>query len=322
MSKSAKKWLITASFLVAIGAIIFTAVMTVYHWDFSKLNTSKLQTHTYEIKENFSNINLTTETADIILALSSDNMCKAVCREQEKMKYSVDVQNGTLTVKATDDRKWYQHIGINLHSPKVTVYLPKSEYESLGIKESTGNIEIQKEIRFANVDISLNTGDVKLFASVTDSAKINTSTGDIRVENISAGSLDLLASTGEITVSGVTSINDIKVKVTTGTVNMMNTICKSIHSNGSTGDIYLKNVTAKEKLSIERSTGDVKFNKSDADEIFVKTSTGNVIGTLLSEKVFITDTSTGIIKVPKTVTGGKCEIKTSTGDIIIKQADK
>ena len=35
------------------------------------------------------------------------------------------------------------------------------------------------------------------------------------------------------------------------------------------------------------------------------------------DKVFITDTSTGNISVPKTITGGKCEITTSTGDIRI-----
>ena len=49
----------------------------------------------------------------------------------------------------------------------------------------------------------------------------------------------------------------------------------------------------------------------------VNTSTGDVNGTLLSEKIFITDTSTGRVSVPKTTSGGKCEITTSTGDINI-----
>ena len=65
------------------------------------------------------------------------------------------------------------------------------------------------------------------------------------------------------------------------------------------------------------STGDIKLDKSDAAEIFIKTSTGNVTGTLLTEKVFITQTSTGNIKVPKSIKGGRCEITTSTGNIKI-----
>ena len=52
--------------------------------------------------------------------------------------------------------------------------------------------------------------------------------------------------------------------------------------------------------------------------IMVKTSTGNVKGTLLSDKIFVTDTSTGRVSVPKTTSGGKCEITTSTGDIEIE----
>lgn len=44
---------------------------------------------------------------------------------------------------------------------------------------------------------------------------------------------------------------------------------------------------------------------------------GNVKGTLLTNKVFITHTDTGRVNVPKTVTGGKCEINTDTGNIKI-----
>ena len=68
---------------------------------------------------------------------------------------------------------------------------------------------------------------------------------------------------------------------------------------------------------IKRSTGKVEFNQCDADTIYVKTNTGSVTGSLLSEKVFITDTDTGKVDVPKTITGGRCEITTDTGNIII-----
>ena len=52
--------------------------------------------------------------------------------------------------------------------------------------------------------------------------------------------------------------------------------------------------------------------------MFVETDTGDVTGSLLSDKVFITKSDTGSIDVPKTVTGGKCEITTDTGDIKIE----
>ena len=70
-------------------------------------------------------------------------------------------------------------------------------------------------------------------------------------------------------------------------------------------------------FSIERSTGDVRFTDCDAAEICVKTDTGDVTGSLLSDKVFITNTDTGSVNVPETISGGKCEIITDTGDIKI-----
>ena len=71
-------------------------------------------------------------------------------------------------------------------------------------------------------------------------------------------------------------------------------------------------------ISAERSTGNVNFENSDAAGICVKTSTGDVTGTLLTEKVFTAETSAGSISVPDTKTGGKCEITTSTGNIVFR----
>lgn len=52
----------------------------------------------------------------------------------------------------------------------------------------------------------------------------------------------------------------------------------------------------------------------------MQTDTGDITGTLLTEKVFAAKADTGDVDVPKTATGGKCEIITNTGDIQIKVA--
>lgn len=280
MRNSTKIWLIIATSLVALGCIIFSVAMTKNYWDFTKLSTVKYETNTYQINENFSNISMNTDTADILFIPSDDKMCKVVCYEMSDMKHTTTVQNDTLTINVTDEREWYDHIGITLGSPKITVYLPKTEYDSLAIKEDTGDIEVPKDFKF--------------------------------------GSIDIATSTGDITVSGVTCEGDLKINVSTGKVNLTDIKCKSLISDGSTGDFSLKNVIATEKFSIERSTGDVKFDDCDATEIWVETDTGDVTGKLLSEKIFITQTSTGDVNVPKSTNGGKCEITTSTGDIHIK----
>lgn len=259
MRKTTKIWLVIATALVLVGCIIFASVMTIYKWDFKKLSTVRHETNNYEINDDYKNISIVTDTADVVLIPTESLKSSVVCYEQENLKHSVTVKDGTLFIDIVDTRKWYEHIGIDFATPKITVYIPQGEYGTLSVKSSTGNI---------------------------------------CVENITADVLDLSVSTGDISVSNVD--------------------CKNVISSGSTGDIYLKNVIATEKFSINRSTGDIKFHRCDAAEIYLKTDTGKVVGSLLSDKVFITETSTGKISVPKTTTGGKCEITTSTGDIKIE----
>ncbi|MBP3706845.1 MAG: DUF4097 family beta strand repeat protein [Clostridia bacterium] len=278
MRTRTKVWFIIAASLLLVGCIIFGGVMTMLKWDFTKLSTVKYETNTYEISEDFNNISIIADTADILFVPSESSKGSVVCYEQKNAKHSVTVKDGTLAIEVVNTKKWYEYIGINFGTPKITVYIPQKEYGTLSVKSSTG---------------------------------------DIRIENISAGELELSVSTGDIAVAKVKCERDIKIDVSTGKTKVTDTNCQSVVSTGSTGDISFKNVIATEKFSLERSTGDLKFSSCDAAEIYVKTETGDVIGTLLSKKVFITETDTGSIDVPKTITGGRCEIKTDTGDIKI-----
>jgi DUF4097 and DUF4098 domain-containing protein YvlB len=317
MKNKTKIWLIIAASLVLTGCLLFAGVMTTLNWDFEKLSTVKYETNQHEINENFSNISVETGTADIIFVLSDDENCKVECYEEEKTKHSVAIQEDTLVIKSINQKAWYDYIGINFGSPKITVYLPKTEYTALSINGNTGNAELPKDFKFESIDILLSTGSAYFSASVSGLTKIKTSTGGICVKNTSVGAIDLSVSTGEITVSSLTCKGNATVNVSTGKANITNVTCKNFTSNGDTGSITLNHVIATEKLSVERDTGDVKFNRSDAEEIFVKTGTGDVTGSLLTDKVFIAQTDTGDVDVPKTISGGRCEITTDTGDVLI-----
>ena len=278
---------------------------------------SDYETNIHKINEEFDNVSIKTDTADIAFVPSNDGMCRVACYEDAKSIHSVEVQDGTLMINVVNNKKWYDYIGVNIDSPKITVYLPEAEYSSLIIEESTGDIEISKDFGFKSIDISLSTGDVKCYASAAEAIKIAASTGDIYVESISASSLDITVSTGEATVSSATCEEDITIGVSTGEVYLTDIVCQNLISTGRTGDISLKNVISTGKITIERSTGDVMLDRSDAAELFVTTTTGKVEGSLLTDKVFIAKTNTGRINVPSSITGGKCEITTKTGDIRI-----
>ena len=278
MSKTIKVKLLTAGILMSVGLIIFAVAMTLNDWDFTKLNTVKYETNTYELNKQFYDIHIQSDTADVTFKPTEDDICKVVCYEKTNAKHTVTVKNNTLSINENDERKWYDYIGINIDRSKITVYLSEKEYKELSITTDTGDTKIPKDFSFTNVDIKTSTGDVKNNANASGTIKIKTSTGDIRTQNITVGSLELSASTGDIT---------------------------------------LKSVIAMERFSVETSTGDVKLEACDGREILVKTSTGDVKGSLLSDKVFFAESNTGDVNVPKTTKGGKCEIVTDTGDIRI-----
>ncbi len=318
MKTTTKKWLITAALLILIGCIIFGGVMAMFGFDFKKLSTCEFETNKYEITDNFSDISVDTNTAEVEFLVSDDEKIKVECHEEKSNKHSVLVEENKLIIKLVNRKKWYDYIGVNFETPKITVYLPKGEYGALYVNGSTGDIKIAKDFQFKCADISLSTGKTQFSASSLGIVKISASTGDVTVKNTAVGGLDVTVTTGSIKLSGVTSKGGVRAKVSTGKTKLTDIDCKNLVSSGSTGDIILDNVVANDKFSVSRSTGDIEIKGADANEIYLETDTGDIEGFLFSDKIFIAKTDTGDIDVPKTTTGGKCEINTDTGDIKIK----
>lgn len=317
MNKATKVWIITAIFLILLGCILFGGTMMKMDWDFTKLNTTAFETHTYQITDSFSSIRVETDTAKIEIVPAADDCCSLTCFEQENLRHTATVQDGVLNIRSVDERKWYEYIGIHFSTPKITLAIPAAHYESLVIRENTGDILISKDFSFGSMDIAASTGDICNYANVDGAMQIKTTTGSICAENIQVGSATLSASTGTIKAASLDCNADLQASVTTGKILLTNVTAQNLLSIGDTGDIQMKNVVVAEHLSIQRDTGDVIFDRCDAATISVKTDTGDVKGTLLTEKVFLTQADTGKVLVPNSTNGGKCEITTDTGNIVI-----
>ena len=317
MGKKTTVWLIVAISLVLAGCAAFLWALSMQDWDFTKLSTTEYETNTYAFSEDFQDLSVATDTADIRILPAEDGKCTVICEEQTNAKHAVEVKDGKLTIMLQNKKVWHDYIGIHFGSPKITVYLPQEQYGDVTIQGSTCHVDIVEDFYFESLRISVSTGDVESYASASGLVKIKTSTGQISVKNISAGALDLTVSTGKVTVSDIVCDGDLKLTVSTGKSVLSDIHCVNLTSTGNTGDLSMKNVIASGSFRIERSTGDVKFDRCDAAQITVETDTGSVTGSLLSDKVFFAESDTGSVRVPKTTTGGRCEITTSTGDIHI-----
>ena len=296
MSKTMKTWLIVATSLVAVGCLLCLGALALVKFDVVKLSTVSYETNTYTIEEAYTNVSVITNTADVRFVPSETAQTTVVCYEQKGITHAVDVRDGTLTVAVQDTRKWYERIGVSFDSPAVTVYLPAGVYGDLCVKGNTGCVEIPQSFRFAEIAVKVSTGDVVCGASADNAMTLTTSTG-------------------AVTLSNVTCEGEVRVSVSTGRVRVLNVTCAHFTSDGNTGSLTLTNVVSRGKLTARRSTGDVKLEQCDAAELSITTDTGNVTGSLRSSKVFIVNTDTGRVNVPKTIVGGRCEITTDTGHI-------
>ena len=215
MSKAKKIWLLSAAALILIGGILFVGGMSIMKWDFSRLSTSKYETNEYTVTEAFQSISISSIGTDIELVATEEQTCSVLCHEQTKLTHAVSVKDGVLVIETVDTRKWYEHIGIHLGTPRITVYLPKGAYAALSIDSKTGDVRIPADLAFDSVSIALTTGDVESKADVTGALGIKTSTGSITVSDGSVGSLTLSVSTGKVSVSRVHCDGDAAVTVST-----------------------------------------------------------------------------------------------------------
>ncbi|MBO4579632.1 MAG: DUF4097 family beta strand repeat protein [Clostridiales bacterium] len=314
---AAKIGLIIGGALVGAGMVIGGITFAIFGFDKVALSTSKLVTNTFDVTEDFDDINIDCDIDDIIFEKSDDGKCKVVCFEEEKYPHSVDVEGGELKIGMKEKNRLRFNFGIQFQTPRTTVYLPKESYEDLVINSDTGDVKIPEDFSFKSVNFDLDTGDVELKASAEGKISIKTDTGDLSLSGIEAEEMTLSSDTGKIELTDVDIKGDLRVNEHTGDVILKKVNCANFNTEGSTSDLSLTDVFATTKFDFKRSTGDVKFRNSDASEITVRTSTGDVSGSLSSDKTFITSSDTGDIKVPQGTSGGRCEISTDTGDITI-----
>lgn len=312
-----KKVLLVIS-IIFITLFTFCAVGTLAAagWDLQRVFSPAVN-QSYDIDDEFNDIFISVDTADIRFLKSEDGKVRVECVEGYKITHTASVKDGTLKIERRDERKWYELITIIPVNFEITVYLPEGEWGKLNIKTSTGDTEIPTGFVFASIDIKQSTGDISLSATASGKINLYTSTGNISINGGAPTDISVHASTGDINISDVTASGKIEVESSTGKQSFTNIRCLKLESEADTGDAILTNVVADGVLSIERSTGSVRLDSVDGGEIYIETDTGDVTGTLLSGKIFFAKTDTGDIDVPKTTEGGRCEIETDTGNIII-----
>ena len=257
MSKSKKVWLVIATSLVFIGMLMFVIVMSINNWDFAKLNTVKYQSGIYYPQEEFTNIYVNTNTANITIEPSENDQCYINVYEQTNLEHIVEVKEDMLVISVVDKRKWYEHFGISLDTPKITIYLPE-------------------KYLISDVKIETSTGDIRIKDMLVDSLDLSVSTGDIKITNTGSKKLVTDGNTGDVFLKDVIVEGKLSIERDTGDIEFTRCDAEEIYIETDTGDIEGTLLTGKMFL-VETDTGDVDVPKPESGGICkIESDTGDI----------------------------------------------
>ena len=315
MKSSKKVVIIVALVMIAVGLGISVCAMVALGFDFRKMNTVDLVTNTYELDEEISAISVKGVECDVRIIPSEDGNCKVVCHESDKVSNSVNVENGVLSINYNDNRKWYERIGVFWGSMKIDIYLPEGEYDKFYVKTVSGDINIPEGYVFAKAEIKSISGEVRYLSQVGGDLSVKTTSGDIFIGESEAINMSAVSTSGKITMKNVTVQSNVNIKTVSGDVELSGIECENISADTTSGEQEYQDVVMDGNMNIKSISGDVDMHRCDAGSIRIKTTSGDVSGTLLTDKIFTTDTVSGDVDVPRSESGGECEIITTSGDI-------
>lgn len=287
-----KKIIVTGIILFIIG-LVGASIMVFQNMGLETETPFKYQKQTDGNTVN--NIIVNSDSSDIEIYPSQNNQISAIFTGSKQKNVITDLQlstkGNTVEIDAKREEKskilWINfNIGINKQSPKVAVYLPKKQYESLALKTSNGDIKLDDyqgktvnantangDVRFQKTNAALtvqtSNGDINLSEmTFHDRNSVTTSSGDIHIQSISnpeaskkapQDQLILRSSSGDIDITGYQG-SALTANTSSGDIHLQN-IDAAFSAHSENGDINIQSIPAfYAQNQVTTNNGDIKFS--------------------------------------------------------------
>lgn len=188
-----------------------------------------------EIRENYKNISINVDVANINIKKAEKEVTEVVIEKAKSSRYSVNVENDTLII-CRAKRKWYTYLIPIFKVPRITIFLPEIQLKDLTIKSNTSKINVI-DMSCQSLTIKGNTGKINLEkVLVNEKVRIKTNTGGVNLLDSDAGEIFIKSNTGKV---GGTLLTDkaFVIRCNTGKVKIPNTFgsskCEIITNTGS-----------------------------------------------------------------------------------------
>ena len=343
MKKAIKVTLLIAVGMVVMGmGMVFVSLASTGFHPEEWLNTREYVEKTYDISEEFTDMDLDIGTHGIIICKADDGDAHFVCYETDKEFFEVGVENGVLKIGQKSNYSWTDNIMVINDPEPNKLYLPKEEYDNLTVSVGSGDFEAKTGLKLDDIEVKVGSGDVEIENITMKNLYARSGSGKIAIAKSDAKSATLETASGSITVNGMEvketvsakcssgslyfddiTCNSVNIKSGSGSVTANNIKCEeSFEGNISSGSFKMNEVVADGEFKARTGSGSIKFESCDGKSMNLQTSSGSIKGSVKTVKKFNATAGSGDIKVPQDdPNGGECVLHTGSGDISITYAN-
>ena len=266
MNNALKIVSISLLIIIIIGLTVgFILIMT------NKINFNFFKTelvYNENIKEEFNKINISTDSIDIKLVKSKDDIANVKVYDRKDDYVSVRVEDGTLIIENRNDIKnWLFSFG----KKEILISLPEKEYDIVS-KSTSG--DFVSSINLNNADISATSGDIIL--QNVNNLKIKLTSGDIETKEVN--NMTSISTSGDVEISKIN--NSINVETTSGDIDIDSiSITKNSNIRATSGDITINKSSSNIYYDANVTSGNIKIddNNRHADyELKINTKSGDI----------------------------------------------
>ena len=293
---------------LALGLLILLMILIIAGFDFGKLSSvpAKEQKNYTAGSADLKSIIISDTDNSVRIAEGDGDKIEVVYYENSLEYYEINESNGALSIKARNNKKWYDYVGVlnfQVQNTTLLVMVPKDVLEKLDIKTSNGSVTVE---------------------SVSPARLLNiyTDNGKIAVTNInSQAGIVLTTSNGPLTLENINAAY-IKGKTTNGNVKAENIACKTFAGLSSTNaKIDADVIKCGESISLTSTNGRIRVGGLSANEINLKTSNASITGSVsgsIKDYIIRSKTTNADNKLQNLDLGSKkLTVNTSNGKIDI-----
>ena len=203
MSSNTKKLIILViGILLLSGFLSMVCGFSSLGFSFLNRSTSRGAEKTFQIRGNYSNIDIESETGNIRIHDAGKDQARVVWSGSSVMKLSVLNRGGTLKVTEKYRLPWFLRIGVIPGKSGIDVYLSQRDHKRLEIESDNGNINVPAGFSFSEAEIESDTGSVTGTLLTEKVFTVKSSTGRIDVpESAFGGECRIKTDTGSITIT-------------------------------------------------------------------------------------------------------------------------